>query len=76
MQSLRDLREIVVNYVHEIVLELPRTKTLKLNGTLPSLALAYDLYENVDRADEIVKKNQIQFPAFIPAGKELKVLTE
>lgn len=76
MQSLRDLREIVVDYVHEIVLELPRTKTLKLNGTLPSLVLAYDLYEDVDRADEIVKKNQIQFPAFIPAGKELKVLTE
>lgn len=76
IQSLRDLREIVVDYVHEIVLELPRTKTLKLNGTLPSLALAYNLYEDVDRADEIVKKNQIQFPAFIPAGKELKVLTE
>lgn len=76
MQNLRGLREIVIEYVQDIVLELPRTRTIKLNGQMSSLALAYDLYEDVSRADEIVKKNKLPFPGFIPAGKELKVLTE
>lgn len=76
MQSLRDLREIVIEYMQNIAMELPRTRSLILNGSLPSLVVAYDLYEDVNRADEIVKKNKIAFPGFIPAGKELKVLTE
>ncbi len=76
MQGLRNIREIVVEYIQDIVLELPRTQTIKLNGQTPSLALAYDLYEDISRADEIVKKNHIAFPGFIPANKELKVLTE
>lgn len=76
MQNLRGLREIVIEYVQDIVLELPRTRTIKLNGQMSSLALAYDLYEDVSRADEIVKKNKLPFSGFIPAGKELKVLTE
>lgn len=76
IQSLRGLREIVVEYIREIVLELPRTRTIQLDEQTPSLVVAYDLYEDVSRAEEIVKKNQIPFPAFVPAGKDLKVLSE
>ena len=43
---------------------------------MPSLVLAYDLYEDLDRADEIVKKNAVKYPQFLPANKDLKVLTK
>ncbi|MBQ9236111.1 MAG: DNA circularization N-terminal domain-containing protein [Alphaproteobacteria bacterium] len=76
MQSLREVREAVVQYVREIILELPRTKTVTLSEKTPSLVLAYDLYEDLSRADEICKKNKIPYPAFVPADKDLRVLTE
>lgn len=76
VQSIRDLREKVVDYIREIVLELPRTKTIRLNENQPSVVVAYDLYEDPSRADEIVKRNKVQFPAFVPANRDLKVLTE
>ena len=76
MQSLREVREAVVEYVREIILKLPRTKTVNLPVNTPSLVVAYDLYEDLSRADEICKKNKIPYPAFVPAEKDLKVLTE
>ncbi len=76
VQTLRDLREAVVAFVREIVLELPRTRTIQMPDKIPSLVLAYDLYEDLSRADEIVKKNKIQHPAFVPANTDLKVLSE
>ncbi|MBQ8465712.1 MAG: DNA circularization N-terminal domain-containing protein [Alphaproteobacteria bacterium] len=76
MQALRDLRRDVVEYMREIIINLPQTKTITLGETTPSLALAYDLYEDLERADEIVKRNGIKYPQFIPANKELKVLTK
>ena len=76
MTAIRDLREIVIRYMNELVLKLPQTRTITLAEETPSLVLAYDLYEDLDRADEIEKKNKIAFPAFCPANKQLKVLTE
>lgn len=76
IQNLRDLRENVVKYVQEIIIKLPKIKTIKLPEKTPSLVLAYELYEDLSRSDEIVKRNKIPFPAFVPAGKDLKVLSE
>ena len=76
MTAIRDLREKVIQYMNELVIKLPQTRTITLPEETPSLVLAYDLYEDLDRADEIEKKNKIAFPAFCPANKELKVLTE
>ena len=76
MTAIRDLREIVIRYMNELVLKLPQTRTITLAEETPSLVLAHDLYEDLDRADEIEKKNKIAFPAFCPANKQLKVLTE
>lgn len=41
---------------------------------LPALALAYDLYEDVARDGEIVARNKIRHPGFVPA-EQLKVLS-
>lgn len=76
IEALRDLKRNVVEYVREIIVQLPQTKTINLGETTPSLVLAYELYEDLDRADEIVKKNAIKYPQFLPANKDLKVLTK
>lgn len=76
IEALRDLKRGVVEYVREIIVNLPQTKTINLGETMPSLVLAYDLYEDLDRADEIVKKNAVKYPQFLPANKDLKVLTK
>lgn len=41
---------------------------------VPGLVLAYDLYEDVDREAEIVERNAVRHPGFLPAVP-LKVLT-
>lgn len=41
---------------------------------MPALVLAYDLYEDVDRESELVERNGIRHPGFVPA-RPLKVLS-
>jgi prophage DNA circulation protein len=76
LQYLKEIKETVIKYIREMILRLPHIKEVKLTDKTPSLVLAYDLYQDLSRADEICKRNKIQYPAFIPANKELKVLTE
>lgn len=76
MQALCNTKEVVVEYIREIILELPRMRTIQLPEKMPSLVLAYDLYEDLSRADEIESRNKIPYPAFVPSGKDLKVLSE
>lgn len=42
--------------------------------TAPAVALAYDLYEDAGRDDEIVQRNRLRRPGFVPP-QPLKVLT-
>lgn len=41
---------------------------------MPALVLAYDLYEDVDREAELVERNNIRHPGFLPV-RPLKVLS-
>ena len=41
---------------------------------MPSLALSYALYGNIDHSDEIVARNKVQHPGFVPGGIQLEVL--
>lgn len=54
---------------------LPRVVEIKNQIALPSLYMAHDLYEDIDRADEIVDRNEIVHPGFVSAGVPLEVLT-
>ncbi len=50
-----------------------RLRNIQLPDTTPSLALAYDLYEDAGRAQEIVDRNKVIHPGFTPPV-ELRVL--
>ncbi len=42
--------------------------------SLPSLAIAHRFYGTGERADDLVRRNKIRHPGFVPAGAELEVL--
>lgn len=51
-----------------------RLTTVRPPAPLPALVLAYDLYEDAARDDEIVMRNRVSHPGFVPP-RELLVLT-
>jgi prophage DNA circulation protein len=53
---------------------LPGIRAVTLQEDTPALVLAYQLYADADRADEIVLRNAISHPGFISGGLALEVL--
>jgi len=51
-----------------------RLTTVTPPGVTPALVLAYDLYEDAQRDEELVTRNRVSHPGFVPA-RALKVLT-
>lgn len=51
-----------------------RLDTIRPPDVLPALVIAYDYYEAADRDSEIITRNDIRHPGFVPADP-LKVLT-
>lgn len=51
-----------------------RLRTVALRRPLPALAVAYDLYGDAARDAEIVMRNRVRHPGFVPAAP-LKVLS-
>jgi prophage DNA circulation protein len=45
-----------------------RLRDHRIYATLPGLAVAYDLYEDVAREPEIAARNRLPRPGFVPAG--------
>lgn len=45
-----------------------RLITVKLTAVVPALVVAYEQYEDASRESEIVSRNHIQRPGFVPAG--------
>lgn len=62
MQSMRSQNRLFLN---TLSLNLPIIITLEQNNSIPSTVLAYQLYEDVERANEIILLNNIQDPAFV-----------
>lgn len=48
---------------------------LEIKRTIPSLVLAWELYEDAEQDFDIVDRNKIRHPGFIKAGSILKVLS-
>lgn len=72
---LQKMRTNVVSGVPPAGERLPDLVTLTPPATIPALVLAYDTYEDAARADEIVKRNSIKYPGFVPGAEPLRVLS-
>jgi prophage DNA circulation protein len=72
--TLSDLRTSVVQAVPNPEQNLARIVQYVPRETLPSLLVAYQIYGDAGRADEIAARNSPRHPGFLMGGNQLEVL--
>lgn len=75
LSALSILRLSVVQDVSERSNRLPRVSKVRLPVSRPAIAISNDLYGNVDREGDIITRNKVFHPGFVP-GTEIEVLTD
>jgi prophage DNA circulation protein len=55
---------------------LPRLSTVRLPESIPAVVLAYGLYDDTTRDGEIVSRNRVAHPGFLPSNRDLQVLSD
>lgn len=74
--ALAGLRARLVRALPPEDQDLPRLGTFTPVTTLPSLVVAYELYDDARRGDEIATRNGVPYPGFLLAGVPLQVLVD
>lgn len=74
--ALTDLRVAVVNDIQTRAADLARLVQYTPRATVPAIVLAYQIYEDPGRADEITARNKVRHPGFVPGGRPLEVLSD
>jgi len=77
--ALQRLRSAFVGAMRIIGADLAKIEQYEIpSEVLSTLVLAYDLYYDLDRADEILDRNapHISHPGFLPEGEFIEVLSE
>lgn len=72
--ALRELRKEVALAVPCEDEDLPRIKPIQLSASMPSLVVSYDIYGDVSRESQILERNSIRHPGFMPGGTDIEVL--
>ncbi|MGA0569651.1 DNA circularization protein [Variovorax sp. VNK109] len=72
-QALSALRTAVTRDVSVRAELLQQRSTFTSHAVLPALVLAHRVYQDATRADELVTRNAVANPAFVPAG-EVEIL--
>lgn len=73
MQAMR--REIAAA-VPENSETIPRLRNIVIRQSEPALVVAYEQYGSTARADDIVNRNQLRHPGFVPGGVPIQVLSD
>jgi prophage DNA circulation protein len=55
---------------------LESIQVVRLPASVPALVLAHRLYRDALRDQEIVARNRVRHPSFVPGGTDLEVLTD
>jgi prophage DNA circulation protein len=74
--ALSDLRTSVVQSVPNPEQNLARIVQYVPRETLPSLLVAYQIYGDAGRADDIATRNSTRHPGFLMGGQQLEVLAD
>jgi len=73
--AFRDLKASVIADLKKRATTLARLTTLTPPESVPALVLSFKLYGTVDAEQDIIDRNKIDHPGFIPGGQEIEVLT-
>lgn len=69
------LRSAVIHDIDIRSIDAPRIMSYVSPMTLPSIVLAYELYGDISRAEELATRNKVEHPGFVPGGVPLEVLS-
>mgnify|MGYP003135746906 CR=1 FL=1 len=71
---VRGIRQAVMEHLDNVILSLSREVTIQLKEDTPSLVVAYKLYGDLEQEEELIKRNGVIHPAFMPADRELQAV--
>lgn len=74
--ALQQVRTAVIRGVPPEAESLPNLVTVTPHATVPSLVLAHDIYGDAARETEIVIRNSIKYPGFVPAAVPLLIVSD
>ena len=72
---LVELQTALMKRVDDVAPGLQRVKQIQLQQSVPALVLAHTLYGDANKADELISRNSIKHPSFMPAGEDLEALS-
>ena len=72
---LAQTKSSLIDLLPDIDANLPDEVEFTPIETTSSLLLAYALYQDAEREQDIIERNKIQHPGFIPGGKPLEIIT-
>lgn len=75
-RELSDLYAAVALDLRERGASLAQVRRITLPGTVPAAVIAHRLYQDATRDQEIVDRNHVRWPGFVPGGVALEVLTD
>lgn len=73
--ALCNLRAVLVRDIGARAADLAQLMQYTPRATTPAIVLAYLLYGDAERADEIVARNRVRHAGFVPGGEPLEVLS-
>jgi len=74
--AMEQMRADLVKVVPGEATDLPRLLAYTPPYTVPSLVLAHTLYGGLDREADLIARNGVARPGFVPGGVELEVLSD
>ena len=72
--ALYDLRTAITEDIDDRIRNLPKLVNYTPITTLPAIVISHDLYGNIDKEQEIIERNRVVHPAFVPGLVPLEVL--
>ena len=67
---LGELRDTTVAYLSRVILDLAPVIRIEANQSMPSLFWAWRIYQNPQRSGELVARNRVVHPSFMPTAFE------
>ncbi len=74
--AFRSLRTGVIEDVNRRAVNLSRLVELTLVESAPALVLSYNLYGSTDSEQDIIDRNKVENPGFVPGGEPIEVLID
>lgn len=72
--TLTDLKVAVIRDINSRSADLAKVVDYTPTATTPALVLAYSIYGDASKDAEIIARNKIVHPGFVPGGQPIKVL--